>query len=106
MPHSPKVVCVPVEPTEEMYCRGDEAFIDALNFENMKRADPTPAQRCYRAMLAASPTTDHVGVPRELLERVAALHAVPFTSTETTNDEADATMDELRAILSAAREGK
>ena len=47
-------VVVPRVPSEEMYCAGDEAICKALEPIN-PIADPTPAQLCYQAMLAAAP---------------------------------------------------
>lgn len=46
------LVVAPKEPTEAMICHGDEAIIEALK-EIPTTAEPTPAQRCYRAMIAA-----------------------------------------------------
>lgn len=46
---------VPAVPTSAMYCAGDESIIEALNDHGGVRRDPTPAQGCYRDMLAAAP---------------------------------------------------
>ena len=47
---------VPVEPTEAMIVVGDHEILAHLNdHSRFASATPTPAQDCYRAMLAAAP---------------------------------------------------
>ena len=43
------------EPSEAMFCAGDEAIVEILNAQSfLKEMDEaTPAQRCWRAMIAA-----------------------------------------------------
>lgn len=42
------------EPTETMFCAGDEHIIDALNDHGGVRRDPTPAQGAWNAMIDAA----------------------------------------------------
>lgn len=46
---------VPKEPTEEMFCRGDDEILNHLNSNKIIDGEGTPAQDCWRAMLAAAP---------------------------------------------------
>jgi len=46
------VVCVPGEATEHAICLGDEAIIRHL--DNLVKADGTPAESCWRAMIDAA----------------------------------------------------
>lgn len=51
------VMLMPVEPTDEMICAGDEAIIAALNEHpaDVTFSKGTPAARCHDAMVGASP---------------------------------------------------
>jgi hypothetical protein len=60
---------VPVDSTVDMFCAGDESIIKALYDRSVVVRDPTPAQCCYTAMLAAAPA------PPPEADRIAALDA-------------------------------
>jgi hypothetical protein len=49
------MVWVPVEPTPEMYCAGDEAIIEHLNGLKVIKSEDTPAVDCWKAMLSVLP---------------------------------------------------
>lgn len=42
------------EPTEGMFCAGDEKIVDALNSPGLDFRHGTPAQHCFRAMIDAA----------------------------------------------------
>jgi len=48
------LVLVPKEPTEAMFCKGDEVLVDHLSDSMFVFKPDTPAQAVYRAMIAAA----------------------------------------------------
>ncbi len=77
--HSPKVVCVFEEATHEQVeaiqerkpAFGSPERLARPDFlENWRKSVALSARADYFTMVRASPATDHVAVPRELLERI------------------------------------
>ena len=88
----PKYKVVPVEPTPQMLMAGG----DAVKGSGLYLVE---LAHIYRAMLAASPDTGMVAVPRELLERAATWLEVHSATSSAERCVAD----EIRTILEASQ---
>ncbi len=92
MPHSPKVVCVLEEPTEEMAKAGIRA----------RQKHGNTVEGIYRAMLAASPG-GYVAVPVDLLERLFAEPISYNNRTSSATDQAYCDKQTIKTLLLAAQ---
>ena len=52
--HARAIIEAMREPTEEMFCAGDERIIEALNDISGIARDPTPAKASWQAMIEAA----------------------------------------------------
>lgn len=91
---------VPVEPTDEMYCDGDEEIIKHLDSTARILGPETPAQSCWRAMVAKAPyptPSEH----SDLLERLRRGVVWPLLRTHPNVSETDKIIEEAATALSA-----